>query len=1082
MATSTSFKVIYLGQLARIDSVNGNDYVENAGALLGTHGSSTRPLYNSIYNLSATDLTEDDNDSYDTDNGGGYDYFNINGYNYAFDGVAIYNATLTYADGTTANITATVFQDVNGHTFLAPEVTHNADQLALTAKPITSMTFTSVASSSGETSNGDMIGARDQANFAAPVDGTSGNDNMTVGYKDAQGDSITSGTDVIYGHGGNDTIYGGGGDDVIDGGADNDLIYGEEGNDNITGGTGNDTIYGGAGNDSIVYGEGNDLVYGGEGDDYITDRIGGHFAGGDTIYAGGGRDTVSTGSGNDVVYGGDGDDMVYSNDGDDLLYGEGGVDHLEAGDGNDTIFGGDQNDNMLGGRGNDLLEGGAGDDGVHGGEGEDTAVYSGNVNEYTFSRDAYGNLTVKDTIAGRDGTDTVSNVEYFKFNGTTYRLTRGDNGNNTTLQGPDDGTPNLIIAHDGNDWGGGHATSDAIFGGAGDDTLDGGDGNDTLMGEDGNDLLRGGGDNDYISGGAGRDTLQGGNGDDTLLGGADDDRLYGDTGNDSLEGGDGQDYLDGGAGQDTLKGGLGNDTLRGGVGNDTLDGGDGTDTAVFTGEVEEYGFSRGPNGELIVSDTVADRDGVDTLSNIEYASFNGTVYRLTTGDNNSNTTLQGPDDGTPNLIIAHDGNDWGGGHATSDAIFGGAGNDTLDGGDGNDTLVGEDGDDLLRGDGDNDSLSGGAGNDTLKGGTGDDTLVGGQDDDLLYGESGNDSLDGGEGQDFLGGGAGNDTLTGGKGNDVLTGDDGDDVFTYAPGDGADTITDFNTGNSGALGDGDTTNNDFIDLSQYYDRIGEARDDFEDDGILNQSNSIENGGTADYSDNTRFGGGDSLTFQNASRESFTADNTGIACFTLGTRILTPRGEVPIEDLRAGDLVMTVGAGPQPIRWIGRTQIGTERLAARPELRPIRLRRALTGADRDLLVSPQHAMLVGGKLVRAKHMVKAGWRGARIARGRKSVTYVHLLMSRHELVYAEGVPSESLYPGPFALQGMERDAIREIRAEFPDLSTETTRSQTEATYGPTAREVMRFAQLAETPWTLKGPDRPMDGTPQGDLETA
>ena len=71
--------------------------------------------------------------------------------------------------------------------------------------------------------------------------------------------------------------------------------------------------------------------------------------------------------------------------------------------------------------------------------------------------------------------------------------------------------------------------------------------------------------------------------------------------------------------------------------------------------------------------------------------------------------------------------------------------------------------------------------------------------------------------------------------------------------GLDTITDFNFGNSGTLDDGDLTNNDFIDLSGFYDNIAELQDDFADDGVLNQSNSgnIVWGQVVDYSDNTSF---------------------------------------------------------------------------------------------------------------------------------------------------------------------------------------------------------------------------------------
>ena len=108
-------------------------------------------------------------------------------------------------------------------------------------------------------------------------------------------------------------------------------------------------------------------------------------------------------------------------------------------------------------------------------------------------------------------------------------------------------------------------------------------------------------------------------------------------------------------------------------------------------------------------------------------------------------------------------------------------------------------------------------------------MSGGDGDDSIDGGGGNDNLHGDAGRDTLIGGDGNDTLDGGQDDDQLTGGDGDDVFVYSG--GHDTITDFNAGNTGPLDDDDTTNNDFIDLSGYYDKIFDLRADYEDNGIL-----------------------------------------------------------------------------------------------------------------------------------------------------------------------------------------------------------------------------------------------------------
>ena len=230
---------------------------------------------------------------------------------------------------------------------------------------------------------------------------------------------------------------------------------------------------------------------------------------------------------------------------------------------------------------------------------------------------------------------------------------------------------------------------------------------------------------------------------------------------------------------------------------------------------------------------------------------------------------------------------------------------------------------------------------------GNDSLVGGDGDDSIVATDGNDTLEGGAGNDTLLGGAGNDSLVGGDGNDSLTGGSGDDVFSVSAGN--DTITDFNFGNTGALGDGDSTNNDFIDLSAYYDSLDELRADQLDDGILNQSNAFDDEGKAvDYSDNAQFGTS-SMRMQGASAESYSYDNTGIVCFATGTHILTPGGEVPIETLEPGQLVTTLDHGPQPVLWIGTSHVDEQALRENEKLRPILIKK---GSSRK---SARHAGL-------------------------------------------------------------------------------------------------------------------------------
>ncbi|ANT65083.1 cadherin domain-containing protein [Prosthecochloris sp. CIB 2401] len=165
-------------------------------------------------------------------------------------------------------------------------------------------------------------------------------------------------------------------------------------------------------------------VFGGEGENYAVgdgaaqvmvlgadnDTLDGG-AGNDVIGSHGGNDTVFGDAGNDTVFGGDGDDSVDGGTGDDVLYGEYGPDNAAC----DLLL--DKTLCNYEATGNDTLNGGAGDDTLYGGPGTDTAVYTGNADDYliTFNEET-DTFTIKDQRDGSpDGTDTVSEVEYFLF-------------------------------------------------------------------------------------------------------------------------------------------------------------------------------------------------------------------------------------------------------------------------------------------------------------------------------------------------------------------------------------------------------------------------------------------------------------------------------------------------------------------------------------------------------------------------------------------------------------------------------------------------------------------------------------------
>ncbi|MFA3919722.1 Hint domain-containing protein [Ruegeria hyattellae] len=163
-------------------------------------------------------------------------------------------------------------------------------------------------------------------------------------------------------------------------------------------------------------------------------------------------------------------------------------------------------------------------------------------------------------------------------------------------------------------------------------------------------------------------------------------------------------------------------------------------------------------------------------------------------------------------------------------------------------------------------------------------------------------------------------------------------------------------------------------------------------------------------------------------------SSIPCFVAGTMIATPEGDVPVETLIPGDLVMTRDDGAQPLRWTG-----SRKIEASGNLTPIRIRANTFGSHGDLMVSPQHRVLVRDSLaellfgeaevlVAAKDLVN-GRTVTRQPGG--TVTYVHVMFDRHQVIYSEGLPTESFLPGPQTTNLFEQPLIDEICTIFPEL---------------------------------------------------
>lgn len=589
--------------------------------------------------------------------------------------------------------------------------------------------------------------------------------------------------------------------------------------------------------------------------------------------------------------------------------------------------------------------------------------------------------------------------------------------------------------------------------------------------------------------------VEGTNGDDTI------NSTTTDADGDSVDDGGGSgtggldDTIDGQGGDDTIDAGDGDDTVYGGDGTDTIDGGDGADTiygdgpaATSTTETLHW-TDLGGDGTDLSNGFTADLGGINVA-----ASFTTTARsdEIEVDTQDQFVDVGEGFDSNSGLLLGGDGGV--GTTTTVDIDFSAEPGSGLTGAVENiafriqdiDTGGWQDQITVNAYDADGNLLTGGNvvltgnGNDTVSGGTvtagtgGDDPVdatgsvlveiagpaarveivygnldTGGQiivlsdvDFDTIPITGAGDIIDGGAGDDIIYGGQGDDTLTGGTGADQLDGGDGDDTFELAEGDtalGGDgddvfNINDLSEAGSGAInitgGEGDESAGDTLDFQ----------------GLINFSDI-----TFTNSD-PGVGGGMSgfTTLADGSVVTFSEIENIVICFTTGTRIATPRGQIRVEQLRVGDVVLTADHGPQPIRWIG-----TKTVPAKGKLAPVRFAPGVMGNDRALTVSPQHRMLMAGYqaqmyfgetevLIPAKHMCML--EGVDTCDG-GDVTYVHLLFDRHEIVFAEGAPTESFHPGLCGMEAIDDPARDELFALFPELRSNP------GAFGPTNRRSLK-----------------------------
>ena len=130
-----------------------------------------------------------------------------------------------------------------------------------------------------------------------------------------------------------------------------------------------------------------------------------------------------------------------------------------------------------------------------------------------------------------------------------------------------------------------------------------------------------------------------------------------------------------------------------------------------------------------------------------------------------------------------------------------------------------------------------------------------------------------------------------------------------------------------------------------------------------------------------------------------------CFALGTRIATTTGDVPVEALAAGMRVLRAGGGMAEVAWLGHRRVDCTRHPRPDEVWPVRIQAGAFSRGvpaRDLLLSPDHAVFVGGVLIPVRHLMN----GRTIRQERAdSITYFHVELAAHDVILAEGLACES-----------------------------------------------------------------------------
>jgi hypothetical protein len=168
-----------------------------------------------------------------------------------------------------------------------------------------------------------------------------------------------------------------------------------------------------------------------------------------------------------------------------------------------------------------------------------------------------------------------------------------------------------------------------------------------------------------------------------------------------------------------------------------------------------------------------------------------------------------------------------------------------------------------------------------------------------------------------------------------------------------------------------------------------------------------------------------------------------CFVQGTRILSKRGDILVENLKVGDEVMTRDSGYKKIQWIGSQRFAPQTLNSKTNLVPVCIKKDAFGVgvpESDLRVSQQHRILIRDwrtrvlfdeeeMLAPAKGLLNDG--SITLDLSMAEVVYFHILFDEHEVIFSNGLATESFHTGQNALSSIDQKSRDEVLSIFPSL---------------------------------------------------